>query len=43
MLVRLLAKLVSGEVIFFAMGYSRCRMCVSSKVVEFCSSLVWSL
>jgi hypothetical protein len=43
MLVRLFAELVSSEVIFFAVGNSRRRMRVGRKVVEFCSSLVWSL
>jgi hypothetical protein len=28
---------------FFAMGNSRCRVRVGRKVVEFFSSLVWSL
>jgi hypothetical protein len=43
MFVRLFAELVSSEVIFFAMGDSRRRVRVGRKVVEFCSSLVWSL
>jgi hypothetical protein len=43
MFVRLFAELVSGEVIFFATGESRSRVRVGRKVVEFCSSLVWSL
>jgi hypothetical protein len=43
MFVRLFAELVSSEVIFFAMGDSRRRVRVGCKVVEFCSSLVWSL
>jgi hypothetical protein len=43
MFVRLFAELVSGEVIFFATGDSRSRVRVGRKVVEFCSSLVWSL
>jgi hypothetical protein len=43
MFVRLFAELVSSEVIFFAMGDSRRRVRVGSKVVEFCSSLVRSL
>ena len=43
MFVRLFAELVSIEVILFAMGDSRRRVRVGRKVVEFCSSLVWSL
>jgi hypothetical protein len=43
MFVRLFAQLVSGEVILFAMGDSRRRVRVGRQVVEFCSSLVWSL
>jgi hypothetical protein len=43
MFVRLFAELVSSEVIFFAMGDSRRRVRVGRKVVEFCSSLMWSL
>ena len=43
MFVRLFAELVSIEVILFAMGDSRRRVRVGRKVVEFCSSFVWSL
>lgn len=43
MLVRLFAQLVSGQVIFFAVGDGRRRVRVGRKVVKFCSSLVWSL
>jgi hypothetical protein len=43
MFVRLFAELVSREVIFFAMGDSRNRVCVGRKVVKFCSSLVCPL
>jgi hypothetical protein len=43
MFVRLFTELVSSEVIFFAMGEGGCRVRVGRKVVEFCSSLVWSL
>jgi hypothetical protein len=42
-LVRLFAELVSDQLILFAMGDGRSRVRVSRKVVEFCSSLVWSL
>ena len=42
MLVRLFAELVSSQVICFAAG-DRSRVRVGRKVVEFCSSLVWSL
>ena len=37
------AEFVSSQVIFFAMGDSRRRVRVGRKVVEFCSSFVWSL
>jgi hypothetical protein len=43
MFVRLLAELVSSEMIFLAMGDGRRRVRVGRKVVKFCSSLVWSL
>ena len=42
-LVRLLAELMGGQVIAFAMGHGRRRVRVGSKVMEFCSSLVWYL
>jgi hypothetical protein len=43
MFMRLFTAFVSSEVIFFAMGDCRRRVRVGRKVVEFCSSLVWSL
>jgi hypothetical protein len=43
MLVSLFAELVSSQMIFFAMGDGRCHMRVGRKVMEFRSSLVWSL
>ena len=43
MFMRLFTEFVSSEVIFFAMGDCRRRVRVGRKVVEFCSSLVWSL
>jgi hypothetical protein len=43
MFVRLFAELVSSQMIFLAMGDSRRHVRVGRKVVEFCSSLVWSL
>jgi hypothetical protein len=43
MFVRLFAELVSSQVIFFAVGNSRCCVRVGRKVMEFCSSLVCSL
>ncbi len=42
-LVRLFAKLVSDQLIFFAVGGGRCGVRVRGKVVEFCNALVWSL
>jgi len=42
-LVRLFAEFVSDQLIFFDMGDGRNRVRVGRKVVEFCSSLVWSL
>jgi hypothetical protein len=43
MFVRLFAELVSSQVILFAMGNSRGRVRVGREVMEFCSSLVFSL
>jgi hypothetical protein len=43
MLVRLPAEFVRGQVILFAVGDGRSRMCVGGKVMQFGGSLVWSL